>query len=317
MSSIDKVKIGNSNYLRFVKSSVFMGKQFIYKEHIGKDISAMTKEKYLLDNFEKITEEELKFKLKFLEPIEEKLSYSKKLPEKIEEKSIKINNLKEIKKSPGTVDADFAIKFIYNSNNIEGSKIPENVVKKIIETGILSYKDKNEARESLNSIKAFEYLKDFNFNLASIKRLYYLLTDNLLMDNKNPYPRGFKTTNIIVGNSATSDPENVEKDLTKLIEWYKKNRRKIHPLILAFDFHLRYEEIHPFRDGNGRTGRLILNKILMQNGYPPMIVYKENKRSYFNAIEKARNGRKKKYYQFMLEQMDKSYDYFLKLLEKY
>jgi len=55
----------------------------------------------------------------------------------------------------------------------------------------------------------------------------------------------------------------------------------------------------------------------MQNGYPPIIVYKENKEAYFNAIEKTREGRKKKYYQFMLKQADKSYDYFLKLLHNY
>ena len=317
MSSIDKVKIGKHVYLKFVKKLTFMGKQFVYKEHIGKGTSAITKEKYLLENLDKITKEELDFKLGFLKPVNKDLSHNDDLPEKIEEKSIKINNLNEIKKYPKSVETDFAIKFIFNSNNIEGSKIPQSVVKKIIETGNLGYKNKNEAREALNSIDAFEYLKDFNFNIASIKRLYYILTNKLLMDNKNPYPKGFKKVDLVVGNSTTTDPKNVEKELEKLVMWYRKNRDRIHPLILAYDFHLRYEEIHPFRDGNGRTGRLILNKILMQNGYPPMIVHEENKRAYFNAIEKARDGRKKKYYQFMLEQTNKSYDYILKLLDKY
>ena len=64
---------------------------------------------------------------------------------------------------------DFAIKFIYNSNNIEGSKIPEEAVKKIINEGKLNYKNKNEAREALNSIRACNYLKDFNFNIDSLK----------------------------------------------------------------------------------------------------------------------------------------------------
>jgi len=248
---------------------------------------------------------------------DKELSYDGNLPEKIEEKAIKINNLKEIKKHPKSVETDFAIKFIFNSNNIEGSKIPEQAVKKIIETGNLGYKNKNEAREALNSIDAFEYLKDFNFNLESIKRLYYILTKKLLMDNRNPYPRGFKTVDLVVGNSPTSDPKDVKRELEELIKWYKKNKKKIHPLILAYDFHLEYERIHPFRDANGRTGRLILNKILIQNGYPPIIVHKENKESYFNAIASARDGRKKKYYQFMLKQTNKSYDYLLGILDKY
>jgi len=317
MSSIDKVKVKGNTYLKFVKKATFLGKQFVYKEHIGKGTTLITKEKYLLENLDKITKKELDFKLKFLKTVNKELSHDDKLPEKIEEKAIKINNLKEIKKYPESVETDFAIKFIFNSNNIEGSKIPEQAVKKIIETGNLSYKNKNEAREALNSIDAFEYLKDFNFNLESIKRLYYRLTKRLLMDNGDPYPKGFKKVDLVVGNSTTTDPKDVEKELEELVKWYKKNKGKIHPLILAYDFHLRYESIHPFRDANGRTGRLILNKILMQNGYPPMIVYKENKESYFNAIEKARDGRKKKYYQFMLKQTNKSYDYLLDLFEKY
>jgi len=317
MASIDKVKIKGKTYLKFIKKSTFMGKKFVFKEHLGKSTASITKEKYLLENLDKITNEELKFKLDFLKTISNKLSHSDSLPVKIEEKAIKINNLKEIKKYPKAIETDFAIKFIFNSNNIEGSKIPENVVKNIIETGNLSYKNKNEAREALNSIDAFEYLKDFNFNFASIKRLYYILTNKLIMENSNPYPKGFKKVDLVVRNSPTSNPSSVEKELENLIKWYKKNKGKIHPLILAFDFHLEYEIIHPFRDANGRTGRLILNKILMQNGYPPIIVYEKNKEAYFNAFEKARDGRKKKYYQFMLEQTDKSYNYLLELLNKY
>jgi len=317
MSSIEKVKGKKETYLKFVKKSTFMGKKFVYKEHIGKGALPMTKEKYLLENLNKITKEELKFKLAFLKSINKELSHNEKLPAEIEEKAIKISNIKEIKKYPESVEIDFAIKFIFNSNNIEGSKIPEEVVKKIIETGNLNYKNKNEAREALNSIDAFEYLKDFNFNLASIKRLYYISTNKLLMENNNPYPKGFKKVDLVVGDSTTTPPGEVKKELEELIKWYKKNKRKIHPLILAYEFHLEYEKIHPFRDANGRTGRLILNKILIQNGYPPMIVYKENKEKYFNAIKQAREGRKKKYYQFMLEQTNKSYTFLLDLLNKH
>ncbi len=317
MSSIDKLKIGKKTYFKFVKKTTFMGKKFVYKEHLGKGTLAMTKEEHLLKNLDKITKKELKFKLNFLKSIHKELSYNEKLPEKLEEKAIRINNLKEIKKYPGSIETDFAIKFIFNSNNIEGSKIPEEIVKKIIETGKLDHKNKNEAREALNSINAFEYLKDFNFNFESIKRLYYLLTNKLLMENGELYPKGFRKINLVVGNSPTIDFKDIEKELSDLIQEYKKNKRKIPPLILAYDFHLQYEIIHPFRNGNGRTGRLIMNKILIQNGYPPIIIWEMNRKGYFNAIKKAREGNKKKYYQFMLEQTEKSYNYLLKLLENY
>ena len=71
-----------------------------------------------------------------------------------------------------------------------------------------------------------------------------------------------------------------------------------------------------FRDANGRTGRLIMNKILMQNHYPLMLVFKDNKQGYFNAIKKARENKNKKYCQFMLEQQLKSYQLTKKIAEK-
>ena len=133
------------------------------------------------------------------------------------------------------------------------------------------------------------------------------------MEGKVPYPKGFKKIANIVGNSQTTPPEEVETEIEELLDWYKQNRNKIHPLLLAFEFHKRYEYIHPFLDGNGRTGRFIMNKILIANKYQPMIVYKENKESYFGALEKSIDGKGKKYYQFLLEQMHKTYNY---LLEK-
>jgi len=317
MASIEENKKGTKIYLSFTKKLTFMNKRFLYKKHIGKKIKKISKEEYILDNLEEISKLEFEFRKKYLDKIKNKLTHNKNLPEKIEKKAIQITNLQEGKRYPRAVNVDFSIKFIYNSNNIEGSKLPEEEVKKIVKIGETNYKNKNEAREAFNSIDAFDYLSDFNFNIASIKRLYNILTKNLVMENGNPYPRGFKKVDIIVGNSQTTSPGKVEKELQELLDWYKNNRKKIHPIILAFDFHLRYERIHPFRDGNGRTGRLIMNKILMQNGYPPIIVYKENKSAYFNSIAKASEGRKKGYYQFMLEQTSKSYNYIIELLNKY
>ncbi|MCK5449895.1 Fic family protein [Candidatus Pacearchaeota archaeon] len=317
MASIEENKKGTNTYLSFVKKLTFMNELFLYKKHIGRKTKDISKEEYILDNLNEIVESEFEFRKKYLDQIKNKLSHNENLPEKIEKKSIEITNLQECKNYPRAIMSDFSIKFIYNSNNIEGSKLPEEEVKKIVKLGKTDYKNKNEAREAFNSIDAFDYLDDFNFNLSSIKRLYNILTKNLVMENGNPYPKGFKKINIIINNSQTTPPEKVEKELLELLNWYKENKKKIHPLILALDFHLRYEQIHPFRDGNGRTGRMIMNKILMQNKYPPIIVYKENKSAYFNSMAKASEGRKKKYYQFMLGQANKSYDYILGLFNRY
>lgn len=318
MSYIEKKIINEKTYISFVKKVSFMGKLLVIKKHIGIDLSMFNKEKYILDNLEELSSEELKFRLKFLEQVQKELSHNEKLPEKIEAQSIQINYLLEGKKCENEVNTEFAKEFIFNSNNIEGSKIPPEKVREIIDTGDTRYNNRNEIKEVKNSILAFEYLqKSFKFNLSSIKRLYHILTKDLFMSGNIPYPKGFKNEEVIVGNSQTTSPEKVEEELNNLIKWYKLNKNKIHPLILAFEFHRRYEFIHPFRDGNGRTGRLITNKILMSAGYTPIIVYKENKLAYFNALEKSQEGNKKNYYQFMLEQTDKSYGFILNVIRRY
>src|SRR3989344_8538664 len=313
MSHLEKKQIKGRVYVYFVKKISFMKKLFVINKHIGIDSLTISKEKYLLDNLDVISNEEFEFRKTFLNQVRNDISYSQNLPDNIEINTIKINNFTEGKQCQKFLDNEFAKEFIFNSNNIEGSKIPPEKVREIIDKGDAKYKNRNEVKEVQNSILAFEYLKkSFKFNIASVKRLYHILTKNLVRDGNIPYPKGFKKESNVVGNSKTTSPEEVERELMNLIKWYKNNKYKIHPLILAFEFHRRYEFIHPFLDGNGRTGRMIMNKILVSNGYSPIIIYKDNKMSYFNSIEKSKDGKLKNYYHFMLEQTNKTYDYLLK-----
>jgi hypothetical protein len=210
----------------------------------------------------------------------------------------------------------FAKVFIYNSNHIEGSRIPKEEVEKIIEEKKYRHKVKNEIIEVENSFKAWKYLQDtFVFNLINIKRLYHILTKNLIQETGDIYPRWFKKVPNIAGkNSRTTSPEQVESEMNALLKNYKSNAKNTCSLQSAFDFHLKYEQIHPFENGNGRTGRLIMNKILMKYDMVPMIVFTENKESYSNAISSCSSWRKKKYYTFMIDQykktLENSYDVF-------
>src|SRR3989338_11696211 len=278
MSYLEIKTIKEKKYIYFVKKVSFMKQLLTIKKHIGLGSPTISKEKYMLDHIEELSTEELKFRRGFLDKIKDSLSHNPSLAEDIEFKAIKINNYVEGKRCEKPLNNEFATEFIFNSNNIEGSKIPPEKVREIIETGNAQYKDKNEVKEVQNSIMAYEYLKKkFKFNIPSIKRLYHILTKGLQMDKNNPYPKGFKKISNIVGNSETTPPERVEQDLQNLLKWYAENKNNLHPLILAFEFHRKYEFIHPFLDGNGRTGRLIMNKILMSSGYHPIIVYKDNK----------------------------------------
>jgi Fic family protein len=182
----------------------------------------------------------------------------------------------------------FPEEFIYHSNHIEGSKIPKSEVANILQGKKLAYKVKNEVQEVKNSLQARTFLQsDFLWNIANIKKLYHILTKDLLQETGIFYPRGFKKVSIVVNNAATTDPQQVEKAVSDLLQMIKTQKKTLFPLQLAFDFHLKYEQIHPFENGNGRTGRFLMDKLLLQNGLLPMIVFKDNKEAYFNAIKKA------------------------------
>jgi len=309
-------KNGTEEYLYFVKKISILGKNYKIKEYIGKPLIDFTPEDFLIKNINKISNKEFDIRKIFLENIN--FGYNKKLPFELELNSIILNNYNLNSYYNNFLFDKFSKIFTYNSNSIEGSRIDSKAVEEIIDTGSTKYNNFNEILEVKNTIKAFKYLKkDFNFNIASIKKLYSILTKDLKMKNGEPYPKGFKKIANTINNTSTISPEDVEKHLNNLLKWYKENKNKIHPLILAFKFHLEYEHIHPFLDGNGRTGRLIMNKILMNNNYFPIIIFNSNSENYSNSIKKAlENDKIVNYYQFMLEQSRKSYSYFLEEIKK-
>ncbi len=309
--------MNNTEYVSFVKKFSLMGRNFRIHQHIGKNISTLDSKDFLRRNLEVISRKEFELRQPLIEKLD--ITYDDKLLFDIELLSIKINNLIEVKDFEEAILTEFAKEFIFNSNNIEGSRIPVEEVKRIIESGNSRYQNTNEVREVYNSIDAMKYIqKGFKFNISSIKKLYYILTKDLLMQNGEPYPRGFKTVNNVVNNMETVPPNMVIPRLTVLLDEYKKNKRKTHPLKLAMDFHLTYEHIHPFLDGNGRTGRLIMNKILMSQKYFPIIIYSKNSRAYFNSISKGLAGKNMKtYYQLMLKQAKKTYKDFYSIIDNY
>jgi len=302
MSYVEQKEKNGRVYSYFVKKFSFMGRQHKINNYIGR-VALVSKQEYVQKNLGKLTSQELEMRLPF---VPSNLSYGG-LSSKVEESAVYLNNLMEAKQNRSLVQKEIIKEFVFNSNNIEGSKLPKKELEKLFENKKSSYANKNEVLEAENSLKAFKYLGEgFYFSLPQIKKLYRILTKGLVMETGDFYPKGFRKTEIVVGNEKTVPPEDIVQELKALLAWRKKNE-KAYPLKIAFDFHASYEAIHPFRDANGRTGRMLLNKILMQNNYPLMLVFKDNKNAYFNAIKQARENKQKKYCQFMLKQQLKSY----------
>lgn len=205
------------------------------------------------------------------------------------------------------LDTDFAVNFVYNSNKIEGSRLPRYKVKEFIDG---NRKGNNEVVNTLRAINAIDKFELRKLSVLSMKKFHSVL----LADE--PFKYGFRKEPIVVGNSETLDYRKIRSELSELLFWLKKNMYKMYPPELAFMFHYRFERIHPFKDGNGRIGRLLMNKILKEHKYHPIIIWETYRDSYFSAFQKAIDGNSKPFFRFMVGQYIESYETYTNKIKK-
>lgn len=105
--------------------------------------------------------------------------------------------------------------------------------------------------------------------------------------------------------------------MSKLIEWHNQSKEKMHPIKLAALFHGRFEQIHPFEDGNGRVGRFLVNVILLKRKYPPIIIRKSQRVSYLKALQDFDNKYSANLERFILEKFKETYRKFFEVYIKY
>lgn len=210
----------------------------------------------------------------------------------------------------------FTVNFTYESNAIEGNSLTLKDVTLILgENLVPKGKDLREVYETKNTREAHELL----FNNKVKITIKDIINIHSLLVKDTGVSFGFKKipNYLLMRNLKTTPPERVEKEMIKLISWHEENKEKIHPLKLASEFHARFERIHPFEDGNGRVGRVLLNAILLENNYPPLIIRKTSRIAYFSALEAFDKGYKEKLERFLLEKLKKTFNNFFKVYVKY
>ena len=152
--------------------------------------------------------------------------------------------------------------------------------------------------------------------MKSINSVRQLVNLHKTLLKHEPANHGLRQEPILVGNSETLSFEKIPSALKDLFDWLKSENHKLYPPELAFRFYYRFERIHPFKDGNGRIGRLWMNAILKEYRYHPIIIWDSNRQAHMNAFEKAMDGGMHKYLIFMAEQMEKTYDIYISKIEK-
>lgn len=197
---------------------------------------------------------------------------------------------------------NFLIDFAFNTASIEGNTITLAEADKLLREN-LTPKDRTlrEIHDLKNTEIVFLELLDSNPNISHdmIIDVHDKLVENI--DQR----KGYRMHDIRVFKSRfKSTPfAYIKADMDILLNWLDKSN--LHPLILAGIFHQKFEKIHPFSDGNGRTGRMLMNYILMQNNYPPIIIHKARRGEYLDALSKADKAgltdEDTKYYRSLIE----------------
>lgn len=186
--------------------------------------------------------------------------------------------------------------FTYNTNAIEGSYIEPGEVKDILrEDKWPTDKSKEDIAETYGVSEAIDYIKETqeHISLELIKKIH-----RIVFKNSKPFAGEFrkKGTEIAVVNAQGNvihqgaPSEFVPRLLKELVLWYSRNKAQYPPLVLAAVVHNQFEIIHPFQDGNGRVGRILLNNILLKNNLPPLNIELRNRREYYAALQVYENN---------------------------
>jgi Fic family protein len=303
MAYVDKVKSGKKTFYylgktirigpnKWKKIRIKLGVLKPTKELIAKKLKELRLEEYKIYNEDYIDANKLEAIDDFKEVYQ---THIKKLPKIVIEKE----------------ESDFVIRFTYNSNAIEGNRLTLRetyliIKEKQIPTGAPP-KDYNEA---LNGREALEHLKSYKGKLTIefIEKINEILTKNtgvIYPGRVRFFPVKIEGTDFM-----PPDEKEIPKLLKEMIKFYHDNKNKFHPFVLACLIHAKFVEIHPFEDGNGRTGRALLNFVLMRANYPKLYVPVKKREKYYQAIDLHNEKKYKEYcnkmFELMVEQLNLS-----------
>lgn len=185
----------------------------------------------------------------------------------------------------------------YNSNHIEGSRLTHDQTRYIFETNTIGIEGEvirvDDIIETTNHFRCIDVIIDRaeeTLTESFIKELHLLLKSGTSDSRKDWFAVGdYKRLPNEVGGNETTAPEHVGKEIKRLLKEYNSIKKKSFEDIL--DFHQRFESIHPFQDGNGRVGRLLMFKECMANGHVPFIITEELKMFYYRGLREWKNVR--------------------------
>ena len=183
------------------------------------------------------------------------------------------------------------IEMTYNSNHMEGSKLTHDETRYIYETKTIGLENKSVRVDDI--IETVNHFRCIDLSIASAKRKLsesfikqlHLVLKTGTSDSREPWFKvgDYKMLPNEVGNRETTDPKQVKIEMKKLLDSY--NQKENHTFEEIVEFHVNFERIHPFQDGNGRVGRLIAFKECLKNDIVPFIILDSKKEFYYRGLK--------------------------------
>ncbi|KAM8961272.1 protein adenylyltransferase FICD isoform 1-T2 [Pelodytes ibericus] len=204
---------------------------------------------------------------------------------------------------------------IYHTVAIEGNTLSLSEIRHIIETRYaVPGKSLEEQNEVIGMHAAMKYV-----NTTLVSRIGSVSISDILEIHRrvlgyvDPVEAGrFRINQVFVGHHIPPHPRDVEKHMQELVQWLNsEDAMNLHPVEFAALAHYKLVYIHPFVDGNGRTSRLLMNLILMQAGYPPITIRKEQRSEYYNVLDQANEGDVRPFIRFIAKCTETTLDLLL------
>jgi fido (protein-threonine AMPylation protein)/DNA-binding XRE family transcriptional regulator len=200
------------------------------------------------------------------------------------------------------------LEYTFESNRIEGNTLTLRETDLVVNEGLtISGKSMREHLEAINHQEAIEYVKELVAKNYVINERELLAIHNLILRGISPKDAGvYRTVQVMIKGASHIPPSafEVEKEMKAYFKWYENNRHTLHPVVLAADMHEKLVTIHPFIDGNGRTARLVMNLILLQNGYVIANIKGDyaTRMKYYDSLEQVQtNTDAEKFRNFLVE----------------
>lgn len=232
-----------------------------------------------------------------------------KLLDEIEALKLKLQTLNPINNSQITQVLE--LEYTFESNRLEGNTLTLLETDLVVNEGqTISGKNMREHMEALNHIEAIAFIKNLIDKNLPLNEKEFTAIHSLILRGVLPKEAGQyrKIPFTVKENSFTpSDPSNIQKEIEALFNWYEMNRSTLHPIILATEMQQRILAIYPFTNGNGKVSRLIMNLVLLQNGYMIANIKgdSETRMQYYQKLENALTGKNKEDFILFIAQIEK------------